>query len=248
MPIAAFSEFRGGIANLPVASSYTKDQLLVDTFLLDRDGDVSVYYAPFDSINTSARLVLVGLTPGWTQMNVSFVQARAAIAEGRSDSVALSRAKRVASFSGTMRTNLVSMLDELGIPAAVGVACTTQLFEPDHDHLLHSTSALRYPVFVRGRNYSGHPAAATKPVLLPYFDLLANELDAVTSALIVPLGKAVESILAKLSAEERLDGSRCLLGFPHPSGANAHRTRLFDESRRSMSTVVDRWFARDTPS
>lgn len=242
MLASRFPEFRDGIAALPVASSYAKDQLMTDGFLLDRDGNVSVYYAPFDHVNESARLVLVGLTPGWTQMNVSFAEARSAIEADESNSEVLRRAKRVASFSGSMRTNLVSMLDALGIPAALDVASTAHLFEPEDENHLHSTSALRYPVFIGEKNYSGHPAAAAKAVLRPYFELLAEELASVDSALVVPLGKAVQEILADLTADGRLDPSRCLFGFPHPSGANALRARRFEENKGAMSEVVDRWF------
>ncbi len=243
MPTSRFPEFRDGIAALPAASSYARDQLMTETFLLDRDGDISVYYAPFDHVNESARLVLVGLTPGWTQMNVSFAEARGAITDDESDDDVLKRAKRVASFSGSMRTNLVSMLDELGISAALGVESASHLFDPYGEDHLQSTSALRYPVFIDGKNYSGHPAAATKPVLRPYFEVLADELASVDSALVVPLGKAVEGILAPLTADGSLDSSRCLFGFPHPSGANAHRARLFEADKGTMSEVVDRWFA-----
>lgn len=36
--------------------------------LMDKDGDVSIYCAPFEYINPHARIVLVGITPGPTQM------------------------------------------------------------------------------------------------------------------------------------------------------------------------------------
>lgn len=36
--------------------------------LMDSSGPVSIYYAPFEYINPSARVVLVGITPGPTQM------------------------------------------------------------------------------------------------------------------------------------------------------------------------------------
>jgi hypothetical protein len=41
---------------------------LDDKLLLDRDGPVSVYYAPFDYINRDAKIVIAGITPGKTQM------------------------------------------------------------------------------------------------------------------------------------------------------------------------------------
>ncbi len=49
---------------------------LDDRLLLDRDGPVSVYYAPFDYIITKARVVIVGITPGPTQMSNAVRVAR----------------------------------------------------------------------------------------------------------------------------------------------------------------------------
>jgi hypothetical protein len=238
-----FANFRDKIEALPAAPSYDKQRLLVDDFLLGKDDKTTVYYAPFDHVNTSARLAIVGLTPGWTQMNVSFVEARSAIDDGKSDSEILNRVKRVAAFSGAMRTNLLSMLDALGVAELLGVGGIADLFEPGGEDLLHSTSALRYPVFIDGENYSGYPPAANKPLLRNYFDLLASELASVDGALIVPLGKAVEGILSSLAAAGQLDTSRTLMGFPHPSGLNAARPRLFAENKEQMTDVVEGWFS-----
>jgi len=236
-----FAKFRDKIAMLPAVSSYDKQRLLVDDFLIGQDDKTTVYYAPFDHVNTSARLAIVGLTPGWTQMNVSFVEARSAIDDGESDPEILRRVKRVAAFSGTMRTNLLSMLDALGVPEALGIDRTADLFDSRGEDLLHSTSALRYPVFINGKNYSGRPAATKKPLLRPYFDVLADELASVDGALIVPLGKAVERILDHLTADGPLHPSRVLGGFPHPSGMNVRRTDFFDQSKDSMTQIVGRW-------
>ena len=78
---------------------------LNDSFMLDReDGDgLAVFYAPFDYVNTDARLVLAGVTPGWTQMEISFLEARTGIEAGLSDQEILRTVKRVAAFFGTMR-------------------------------------------------------------------------------------------------------------------------------------------------
>ncbi|NKW11311.1 hypothetical protein HGG76_27305 [Ochrobactrum tritici] len=44
------------------------DKLLTDNKLsIKRDGSIQVCYAPFDHIEQSARLVIVGITPGMTQ-------------------------------------------------------------------------------------------------------------------------------------------------------------------------------------
>ncbi len=47
--------------------------------LMDASGDVKIYYAPFEYINPNARVVLVGITPGPTQMVNANNEARRAL-------------------------------------------------------------------------------------------------------------------------------------------------------------------------
>src|SRR4051794_37944731 len=85
-----FSEFSATIKALPEVS---RDAVLTDGFLLERDGDLRVYYAPFDHVNESARLVLVGITPGWSQMQDAYLVAQESLRSGHGEAVALARAK-----------------------------------------------------------------------------------------------------------------------------------------------------------
>ena len=48
-------------------------------------------------------------------------------------------------FAGTMRRNLIDMLDRIGIAEWLDLASTAAPFD-EASNLLHSTSALRYPV------------------------------------------------------------------------------------------------------
>ena len=41
-------------------------------FLIKKDGNIEIYYAPFDYINTKAKIVIVGITPGLQQMLQSY--------------------------------------------------------------------------------------------------------------------------------------------------------------------------------
>jgi hypothetical protein len=79
------------------------------------DGRVAIYYAPVDSVNTRARLALVGITPGRQQAALAWTAALEALGEGCSDDEVLHHAKRTAAFGGSMRRNLVEMLDVLGV-------------------------------------------------------------------------------------------------------------------------------------
>ena len=33
-------------------------------FLIEKDGNIEIYYAPFDYINSKAKIAIVGITPG----------------------------------------------------------------------------------------------------------------------------------------------------------------------------------------
>jgi hypothetical protein len=64
--------------------------------------------------------------------------------------------------------------------------------------------------------------------------ILLPELAELPHALIVPLGVAVNATLL----DAGVDPSRCLYGFPHPSGANGHGPNAFATARTQMQAVV----------
>ena len=212
--------------------------------LLWQQGALSVFYAPWDWVNTSARVMLVGITPGLHQATEALAEARRSLANGLSPEDALRRADAVGSFSGPLRTNLVTMLDGIGLAAALGIESTAQLFDEMH-HLAGHVSAIDYPVFVHGRNYGGaSPPLVGHPVLASLVRAcLGARVAMALDALVVPLGKAAEAAVAFLARQGLLDRRRCLLGVPHPSGANGHRIRLYAERRADLARAVLMWSA-----
>ena len=76
-------------------------------FLLEKEKNIEIYYAPFDYINTKAKIVIAGITPGLQQM----LQSYEVINQGKS----LKEVKDLSSFKGSMRTGLIKYLDELKI-------------------------------------------------------------------------------------------------------------------------------------
>ena len=89
---------------------YGPEHLCTPTFRLYSDGDTEVFYAPFDSVNMSAKVAVVQITPGFQQMEIAFRSARAALVNGETGVEACRQAKAQASFAGPMRRNLISML------------------------------------------------------------------------------------------------------------------------------------------
>ncbi len=203
------------------------DCTLNGALVLAREQNVVVSYAPFDHVNRSAKLVIVGITPGRRQAVDALTVFRAALLAGNRVEEANQAAKAHASFSGSMRSNLVRMFDHVGIQRYLEIGSCGSLFA-DRSDLVHYTSALRYPVFVGDQNYSGQPRIENISALLKLIgNCLAEEARSIGSALWVPLGPIPLAALNMIAALGLLDSRQILAGFPHPSGANAERIAYF---------------------
>jgi hypothetical protein len=236
-------DFAELIRALPERLLYSRSDLLTPQFKLAEENRLTMYYAPFDSMNPAAKLAIIGVTPGWTQMEIAYRTARRALVAGCSLEEASKGAKNAASFGGSMRKILVGMLDDLEIPKLLRLDSSHDLFGIAREQI-HTTSAIRYPVFVRERNYTGSTPVIMRSLLLMDYArrVLAPELSQLPQAVFVPLGRAVESLLTILESEKRIPASRILHGFPHPSGANGHRVKQFttnrDSLRKQLETVL----------
>ncbi len=206
-----------------------------------RYGDLTVEYAPFDHVEEGAELVIVGLTPGRQQAANALEALASELKMGTSAKLALERAKRTASFSGPMRANLIAMLDEIGVPALYGRASAAEFFS-DRQSRVHFTSALRYPVYLEGKNYSGTPDPLSQPILKVMIEThLAEEAKRLRAAIWVPLGQHAEAALLHLASSGGLPRANILVGLPHPSGANAERIAYFlgRKDRASLSAKTN---------
>lgn len=203
--------------------------------------DLETYYAPFDFINRDAKVVICGITPGKSQALVALDVARRTLEKGGSIEQALTCAKETASFSGAMRKNLCSMLDYIGLPEKLGIACSADMFGVSSS-IVHYTSALRYPVFYKGANYSGDSKMTSSTYLWSQtLEMLSEEASVLPNALWIPLGPKVSESLEKLANLGAIDRSRILSGLPHPSGANSERIAYFEgrKERKSLSSKVN---------
>ncbi|HLH06116.1 MAG TPA: hypothetical protein VKW78_02655 [Terriglobales bacterium] len=245
-----FAAFAERISRLSPGTPSTEE---LKPFLLEETDRAQIYYAPLDWVNKSAKIIVVGITPGRATMLKAFQVASLCLREGRSWDEALKRAKQVASFSNA-RSAIGTMFDELGIPEVLGLSRSADLFESKQG-LLHPTSCVRYPVFVRHRNsceltnYTGHsPRLLDWETSRRYIkNLLGPELQEIPDALVVPCGVAVDSALRHLVDLKAIEPTRCLFGFPHPSGANGHRLTHFAKRRDELKQMVIRWAEQLAP-
>ena len=198
-------------------------------FLIKKDGNIEIYYAPFDYINSKAKIAIVGITPGLQQMTQSFQ----AIKDGKS----LKEVKDLSSFKGSMRTTLIKYMDELKINKILKIKSCESLFNINSKYL-HSTSLIKYPVFDKGKNYSGS-GLLKKKILLDFLEAhFVKELKKLDKTIIIPLGNTVSSTIDYLNNEFKLNLKCFLKGFPHPSGLNVRKDFQFKENKIRMMKLI----------
>jgi hypothetical protein len=198
-------------------------------FLLEKEKNIEIYYAPFDYINSKAKIVIVGITPGLQQM----LQSYEVINQGKS----LKEVKDLSSFKGSMRTGLIKYLDELKINDILKIKSSESLFNKNSRYL-HTTSLVKYPVFDKGKNYSG-ANILKKKILLDFIEKnFLEELKTLKKSIIIPLGNTVSSTIEYLNNKYNLKLACFLKGFPHPSGANARKNIQFKENKKNMKLLL----------
>lgn len=240
MPYSPFQHFAPIIRSLSPAE-LDGEPSLFDKLTIAREGRLQVCYAPFEYVNPRARLLIVGITPGRTQMLAAVREARRLIDVGATDEEVLVGAKRTGAFIGPMRDGLIAMMDSVGIARWLSIPSTAVLFG-SAAHLVQTASALRNPVFVNGANYNGAPDPARSPLLRDQLRSgFAHDLNSIPDARVLALGDKVAGMLELLVRDGALDPSRVLGAIPHPSGANAERIKYFlgQKPRAALSVKVD---------
>ncbi len=209
-------------------SQISSDPTLGGRLELSKHGAISRIYAPFETINKNARLVICGITPGRRQAIDALLEAHRQLSAGVDVIAAAKAAKATASFAGSMRPNIAAMLDFIKLPEKFGLTNSATLFNTASD-LVHYTSASRFPTFIGQDNYTGS-SPALKRLLQNHsqiYDALADEAAALPKAIWIPLGRKVAAALQLLVDRGHIDESRVLSGLPHASGANGERIAYF---------------------
>ena len=240
-------DYKEKIKKLPIKDKYIKGEILIEDFLIDKENNIEIYYAPHNEyLNPKAKVFIVGITPGFKQMSTAIATARKELEVSDNIEEIQYKCKVAARFSGSLRKNIIFMLDGIELNNILNLQSCSQLFDED-DYLLHTISLIPYPVLVKGENYTGHtPKLIKSKFLMKYiYDNFINEfkqLEKSEEILLIPLGKAVEEVLINLKEDGIIKEEQILMGFPHPSGANVNRVTQFEANKEDMIKFIKKHF------
>ena len=232
-------EYKDKIKKLPIKDKYLKNEILIEDFLIDKENNIEIYYAPHNEyLNPKAKIFIVGITPGFQQMSTAISTARKELESSDNIEDIQYKCKVAGRFSGPLRKNIISMLNDIKLNEFLNINDCSELFG-DKDYLMHTVSLVPYPVFVKKQNYTGHtPKLLKSDFLMKYiydnFIDEINKIDNFEDVLLIPLGRAVEELLWKLKDENIIKENQILMGFPHPSGANVNRLVQLEQNKEEM--------------
>ncbi|MXN90930.1 hypothetical protein GR160_06785 [Flavobacterium sp. Sd200] len=225
-----------------IKNSYEKADLQTKKYSFGTEKNIEIFYAPFDYINPNAKIIIVGITPGWSQMEKSYRTAITSFSINQNWEEATKEVKKQASFAGSMRNNLITMLDELELNNKLNILSTSQLFD-EQNSILHTTSIIKYPTFNKGKNYTGRTPLPLRTEILKNFieSNFLPEINNFENKLVIPLGTCVSKVLTKLNEDNLLNSNIYLNHFPHPSGSNGHRHKQFKDYKLQMFNQIKSW-------
>jgi hypothetical protein len=215
-----------------IADGYILKDAFFSPVIADR---FATFFAPFDSVNDSADVVLIGITPGKRQAIDALLTLRSALKNGKPVADAAARAKQVASFNGEMRDVAAVLMDYFRLNDVFGVEKSAMLFDK-MAHRTHNTSVLRYSVLEwktvnkKGSktsgwfNYGGDDKIFKRPFMRKMIEeKLVPELQLFPNAWLVPFGPTPAFVLDELVRKGVIGGDRVLAGLNHPSGSQWNR-------------------------
>lgn len=229
-----FSRFKDTITRFGV------DAATMPGVVVQRDAGHYLVYTPFEGVNPHARLCLVGITPGPTQVIDAYgcIRSLAIRAEDPAD---FEKIKRYATFSGSaVRPNLVKLLDGTGVTDLMGLESGQQLWEDAGAHLLHATSVVPHAAFSqRGSPFNGSFAEVLKSKAMRSSfekDFVPSLQQLPADCLFIGLGPTPHEALKWCVQRKLIPEGNILGSFPHPSGNGGSQTDLY-LGLRSMDSL-----------
>lgn len=199
-------------------------------FSVGHDGKYDLAYIPFEHVNHDAKLVIVGITPGNTQLELAYGEAQNLLNAGRTEEEILVQVKKTGAFGGkSMKPNLLKMLRHFHFEQLLGIADVEMLWGSRADSL-HSTSVVPHAAFKDGQRFNGSfneimAVPLLKDCFLDCFVPSASEMN--QSALFVALGPCPQAALEWCVKEGVLRREQVLGSFCHPSSAGGSATGYY---------------------
>jgi hypothetical protein len=189
--------------------------------LLAASPPYELFYIPFEHVSPAARLVLVGITPGPTQLELAYTEAQRLIREGASDEEISAGAKRKAGFGGPLRANLLRMLRRFRFAELLGIRDEEELWAGSAD-VLHATSVVPHAAFKAGKMFAGSFGEVLGAGILKQSferDFVSSLSDLHPEARFVALGRTPNEALSWCVREGHLRPHQVLGALAHPSGS-----------------------------
>ena len=183
--------------------------------------DEKIVFEPteFDYVNPKAEVVIVGITPGNSQL------------KGEREGLDKREIKRKNAFAGSMRPNLVKMLDHVGVNRMMGIESCRSLWEENFDKV-EMTSLLKEATYIVRK--SGKKDMFKEVDLIAKSEKLTKMLESGfikdcgsynNAKLFVACGPKVYDKLQELKQAGVI--SVPVIGIAHPSGANLGRVLCY---------------------
>lgn len=220
-----FASYQTTLANLGALAA------LQPATLLDEDNKYRLFYIPFEHINKSARLVIVGITPGITQLQEAYDAIKIGTNAGLTSDALLVEAKRIGAFGGaSMRPNLVRLINETGISRALHITDANKLWDNRCD-LLHATSVVPHAAFdSKGKMFNGSfDEVLSSRALRTSFELdFVPALSAIRpDAVYIGLGPTPRAALDWCVKQGHISSRQVLGTFPHPSTSSGSQVPIY---------------------
>ena len=190
----------------------------------------------FDYVNPKAEVVIVGITPGNSQL------------DGSREGLSPREIKRKYAFAGKMRPNMVQMLDFIGVNRLLDIASCSTLWEEDFDKV-DMTSLLKEATYELKKDGSKTMFKDVKKIAKS--EKLTRMLEEgfvkdcskyENFVLYVACGPGVYDVLKGLLEEQKIKGQ--VVGIAHPSGANMKCIQCYlgrkEPSTQSLQRYVEK--------
>jgi len=199
-------------------------------FCLGKEGKYSLQYTPFEHIACKAKLVIVGITPGNTQLDLAYQVAQELLNAGRPTEKTLTEIKKVGAFGGnSMKPNLLKLLRHFQFEKLLDIDDVESLWK-ENAGLLHSTSVVPHAAFKDGKRFNGSfdEIMASRLLKECFLDCFVPEVREINEkAFFVALGPCPQAALDWCVKAGVLRQKQVLGSFCHPSSAGGSTTRYY---------------------